>query len=109
LPEESRRTAFLFFPLWLGYILTIDALVLARTGTSILTRSRTDFGLLFVVSAPAWWLFEAFNSRTQNWDYVGGEVFTGWRYAILATLSFSTVMPASSRAKGLPPPCWQRV
>ena len=51
------RTHLLFFPLWLGYVLVVDALVLHRRGTSILSRSRRGFVLLFVLSAPAWWLF----------------------------------------------------
>ena len=88
------RTHLLFFPLWLGYALAVDALVLRRRGTSILTRSRKDFVLLFVYSAPAWWLFEAFNWRTQNWEYLGAESFGGLTYFLLTTLSFSTVMPA---------------
>jgi hypothetical protein len=88
------RTAYLFFPLWLGYILTVDALVLARDGTSLLARSRRDFVLLFAVSAPAWWLFEFINHRTQNWEYIGREHFTSWEYFVLCTISFSTVMPA---------------
>ena len=29
----GMRTAYLFFPLWLGYILVVDALVLTRAGT----------------------------------------------------------------------------
>jgi len=41
------RTAYLFFPLWLGYILVVDALVQVRTGDSIWTRSRRSFVLLF--------------------------------------------------------------
>src|SRR5687768_13491179 len=69
------RTAYLFFPLWLGYVLAVDALVLARSGTSLLARSRRDFALLFVLSAPAWWLFEIINQRTQNWEYLGREHF----------------------------------
>src|SRR5208282_2970355 len=52
----GSRTAYLFFPLWLGYILVVDALVLSRTGTSIWTRSRGEFRLLFVTAVPAWWL-----------------------------------------------------
>jgi len=88
------RTAYLFFPLWLGYVLTVDALVLARTGTSLLTRSRRDFVLLFVLSAPTWWIFEIINSRTQNWEYLGRGHFTGLEYFILCSLSFSTVMLA---------------
>ena len=94
LPDETNRTAYLFFPLWLGYTLTIDALVLARNGTSILARSRRDFVWLFFTSAPAWWLFELINNRTHNWEYLGSETFTGVQYFVLCTVSFSTVMPA---------------
>jgi len=88
------RTHLLFFPLWLGYALLVDALVLRRSGTSILTRSSRDFALLFACSAPAWWLFEAFNERTHNWVYLGADGFGGPAYFLLTTLSFSTVMPA---------------
>lgn len=88
------RTAYLFFPLWLGYILLVDALVLRRTGSSLWTRSRRDFALLFLASAPAWWLFEAINRRTGNWEYLGSSAFTDLEYYLLCTVSFSTVMPA---------------
>jgi hypothetical protein len=88
------RTAYLFFPLWLGYILVVDALVLVRAGTSLWTRSRRDFVLLFVASVPGWWLFELVNERTQNWQYLGAASFTPLEYYALCTLSFSTVMPA---------------
>jgi hypothetical protein len=50
--------------------------------------------LLFLISAPAWWLFELLNWRTQNWLYQGREYFTDLEYIALASLSFSTVMPA---------------
>ncbi len=88
------RTAYLFFPLWLGYILVVDSLVLSRTGTSLWTRSRRDFALLFLASSPVWWIFEVINERTQNWEYLGGNLFTLFEYYSLCTLSFSTVMPA---------------
>jgi len=90
----GMRTAYLFFPLWLGYILVVDALVLTRTGTSLWTRSRRGFILLFVASAPAWWLFEVINRRTGNWEYLGSNAFTDLQYYLLCTVSFSTVMPA---------------
>jgi hypothetical protein len=90
----GMRTAYLFFPLWLGYILVVDALVLTRTGDSLYARSRRHFVLLFVASAPVWWLFEWINSRTANWEYVGSNSFTQFEYYLLCTLSFSTVMPA---------------
>ena len=90
----GMRTAYLFFPLWLGFILVADALVLSRTGTSLWTRSRRDFVLLFAASVPAWWLFEAINRRTGNWEYLGSNSFTELEYYLLCTISFSTVMPA---------------
>lgn len=88
------RTACLFFPLWLGYILVMDALVCRRAGASLWTRSRPGFVLLFILSVPAWWLFEAINDRTGNWEYLGTSAFTPLGYYALCTLSFSTVMPA---------------
>jgi hypothetical protein len=91
---EGLRTHWGFFPMWLGYCLIIDALVQYRTGTSLLTRSWQKYIGLFAVSAPAWWLFEAINIRTQNWIYLGAEYFTRWEYAFWATLNFSTVIPA---------------
>ena len=90
----GNPTAYLFFPLWLGYILLVDALVLYRSGSSLLARSPRDFVLLFVLSAPAWWLFEVINWRTQNWEYQGSAIFSDVEYIVLCSVSFSTVMPA---------------
>lgn len=91
---EGLRTHILFFPLWSGYVLTLDALVLSRTGSSLLSRDPLRFGLCFAVSVPLWWLFEAINLRTQNWIYHGAEDFSPVAYALLASLAFSTVVPA---------------
>lgn len=88
------RTHLLFFPLWLGYSLVVDGLVYRRKGTSLLTRNLRAYVGLFLVSAPVWWLFEALNLRTQNWLYDGRELFSDVTYAVLASLSFSTVIPA---------------
>ena len=60
----------------------------------MLTRSRRAYVGLFLVSAPAWWLFEVLNWRTQNWLYEGRQFFTNLQYAVLASVSFSTVIPA---------------
>ena len=58
-----------FFPIWLGYILFIDALVLMRRGESLFTRTRWRFGQLFLTSSLFWWVFEALNIPVQNWHY----------------------------------------
>lgn len=91
---DGLRTYWAFFPLWLGYGLTMDALVYQRTGTSLIARSRRRYVGLFLISAPAWWLFELLNLRTQNWTYLGAEHFSPAAYAFWTTLSFTTVMPA---------------
>jgi hypothetical protein len=88
------RTHWAFFPLWLGYCLLIDACVVFRKGHSLLSRSPARYVGLFVVSVPGWWLFELLNQRTQNWLYEGRQSFGDLEYALLASLSFSTVMPA---------------
>jgi hypothetical protein len=88
------RTHWGFFPMWLGYCLTVDALVFRRKGHSLLTRNHRAFVSLFFISAPAWWLFEIINWRMQNWYYVGEQNLTGVEYFLFSSLSFSTVMPA---------------
>ncbi len=88
------RSHFLFFPLWTGYSLTLDSLVWMRKGTSLFTRNKKQFVLLFIISSLCWWLFELINIRIQNWMYVGKEQFTELQYALYASLNFSTVIPA---------------
>jgi len=88
------RTHWGFFPLWLGYCLSMDGLVFWRTGTSLFTRSWQKYVGLFLVSAPVWWIFELLNLRTQNWTYLGIVIFTPSQYVFWTTLSFTTVIPA---------------
>lgn len=91
---EGFRTHLAFFPLWLGYILSVDGLVFMRKGSSLLKRSFKGFLLLFVFSVPFWWLFELFNEVLQNWNYLGRDYFTDFEYGLFASLNFSTVLPA---------------
>ena len=83
-----------FFPLWLGYILVIDALVLRRKGTSLLVRNPKAFFGLFVASVPLWWAFEGINYFTQNWQYIGASEYSTLRYFLVASGHFSIVIPA---------------
>ena len=83
------RTQWGFFPLWLGYCLTVDALVVLRRGTSLLSRSLQGYVALFLLSAPGWWLFELLNWRTQNWFYEGAEYFSTLQYFLLCSLGFA--------------------
>ena len=90
----GTRTYWAFFPLWLGYCLAVDGLVVLRTGTSLLTRSARRYAGLFALSAPMWWLFEAINLRTRNWIYLGADQLPPAVYAFWTTICFSTVLPA---------------
>jgi len=91
---DGIRTHWGFFPLWLGYCLIVDALTFFRTGSSLLTRSHHAYVGLFAASVPAWWLFELINERTQNWIYLDDGSIGPIEHALLASLAFSTVIPA---------------
>ena len=91
LEPASRHT---FFPLWLGYILTVDGLTHLRGGTSLLARDPRRFALLFVFSIPLWWLFELANEFLDNWRYRLAVDHPPVSYMLLSSLAFSTVMPA---------------
>ncbi len=88
------RTHWAFFPLWLGYILTVDALVFYRQGNSWFSQAPGSFALLFLLSAPFWWIFEALNARVQYWVYVPVDSFSRLEYYLYCTLNFSVVLPA---------------
>jgi hypothetical protein len=83
-----------FFPLWLGYILTVDGVTYRRTGTSLLTRDGRRFALLFAFSIPLWWVFEFANQFLDNWEYIEPRDDDPVASAAFASLAFSTVMPA---------------
>lgn len=86
--------AFTFSPLWLGYIVVIQALTYRRTGTCLLKDRPLTLLKLFVLSAGFWWFFEYLNRFVQNWYYAGIGNLTPWEYFLFATLPFSTVLPA---------------
>jgi hypothetical protein len=85
---------YTFFPLWFGFILFLDGLNVTRQGSSILSRSWRRFALLFPISSVYWWIFEWLNGYVQNWHYIADQVYTPLTHSLLATLYFSTVLPA---------------
>lgn len=85
---------YAFFPLWLGYILTMDGLLQLRSGTSPIARGGRRVALLFVSSIGLWWVFEALNEVLDNWHYLTPRHYSPLAYALLASLAFSTVTPA---------------
>ena len=83
-----------FTPLWLSYIVVVNALCVWRSSRCLMLDHPRRFGLLFLASAGFWWFFEYLNRFVQNWYYVGVETFGPVRYALFASVSFSTVLPA---------------
>jgi hypothetical protein len=93
-PWFESLQAFTFSPIWLGYILLVNALTYARTGRCMLRDRPAYFLALFPLSAGFWWSFEYLNRFVQNWYYVNAVAFTPWEYFWYATLPFATVLPA---------------
>ena len=89
---DIRR--FSFTPLWLGYIVIVNALTWQRNGYSLLTNRPIYLVKLFFLSAGFWWFFEYLNRFVKNWYYQGIEHYTPVEYFITATFPFATVLPA---------------
>ena len=83
-----------FTPLWIGYIVTVNACTVARTGRCMMIHRLRYFLSLFPLSAAFWWLFEYLNRFVQNWHYVGVGELSSLEYFLRATIPFSTVIPA---------------
>ena len=78
---------------WTGYLLLVDAMVLAVSGTSRLHHEPRTFLLTALLSIPLWLIFEAYNLRLANWTYVGlpsnrAAAWLGYAW------SFATITPA---------------
>jgi hypothetical protein len=96
----------LLIPGWIVLWATTDflnplAFLLLWTGAAVLMWSaHQDYPgvrrhlTLASISVPLWWYFEAINSRTQNWEYLGRDRYDDIEFAILASLAFATVVPA---------------
>jgi hypothetical protein len=90
--ETAQR--FTFFPLWIGFIVTVNALVYRRSRSCLMIQAPKRWAALFGLSALFWWMFEWLNRFVRNWHYLGVEDFDAVSYAVHATLCFSTVLPA---------------
>ena len=86
--------AYTFTPLWVSFIVLVNALTRAMLGRCLLTHQSRLLLWLFPASSLFWWYFEYLNRFVQNWYYQGIESFSPLTYVIHATLAFSTVLPA---------------
>ena len=100
---KLQPLANFYFPIiWLGYILTIDAVNKKLSGKSLISDNFYKFIGIVIISASFWYLFEFSNLFIQNWRYQGVEGLIGDSvnykgYSLLnifGMLSFATVLPA---------------
>jgi hypothetical protein len=92
---------YTFTPLWIGFIVVVNALVWWRTGRCPLQGGAMQVGRLFAASAAFWWMFEYLNRFVRNWHYLGAEGVGPLEYAVHASVCFSTVLPAVSSVREL--------
>jgi len=82
-----------FTPLvWTCYILLADGIVFCLRGNSQLVSGGAEFARCALASIPIWLLFEAYNLRLANWEYVGlpeSSLLRNLGYA----WSFATILP----------------
>ena len=57
---------FTFAPLWVSFVVLVNALTYWRTGTCLLTRRTRYLLALFPASALFWWYFEYLNNDTTT-------------------------------------------
>lgn len=93
-PFFAAWQPYTFLPLWLGFIVTVNALTYARIGSCFMLRAPGRWVALLAVSAACWWVFEWLNRFVHNWHYLNVERFGAAAYAVHASLSFATVLPA---------------
>ncbi|WP_447971670.1 hypothetical protein [Nitrospira sp. M1] len=83
-----------FTPLWLSYIVLINACTMMRTSRCLMVNQSKIFLSLFPISAIFWWVFEYLNRFVQNWYYLPNEEISAFAYVFFGSLSFSIVLPA---------------
>jgi hypothetical protein len=77
---------------WWGYLLLVDALIEARAGRSPFVGRPARFASWVSLSVLFWLVFEAYNLRLRNWEYVGlpDDAVVRWTGYLL---SFATILP----------------
>lgn len=92
--HHVEPVATYFTPIaWSAYILIADAATFAITGRSRLNDAPLSLVRMALLSIPLWLIFEAYNLRLVNWEYVG--VPLPWAAAMLGYgWSFATITPA---------------
>lgn len=92
-PVEYAFTAIM----WTGYILLLDGWIWARGGISYFKDQKREWPMLALLSILIWVMFEVFNFKLRNWDYIGlpdnlmiKEFLYFWAFATIIPALFRT-------------------
>jgi hypothetical protein len=88
------QVMFSYMPVWLGFILLMNALCVKRSGRSPMTDRQWAYLATFPASSLFWWFFEYLNRYVWNWYYVGISELSALQYTLYATICFASVLPA---------------
>lgn len=85
---------YTFTPLWLCYIVIVNAITTYRQGHCLLIRRPSYLLGLFILSSIFWWYYEYLNGFIKNWHYVGVDHLADPEYVFHSTIAYATVLPA---------------
>ena len=95
----SEWQIYTFTPLWIGYVILINAFTYMRSRRSLITHAPVYIVVLLIISAIFWWYFEYLNLFVENWYYTNLKDLTPTEFFWYATLPFATVLPAVMSTK----------
>ena len=93
-PWFAPLQLYSFTPLWLCYIVLVNAITYKRVGGCFLTNQPEYLLGLFILSSLFWWYYEFLNGFIQNWYYVGLEELSTAEYVFHSSIAYATVLPA---------------
>lgn len=95
-PVEVAFTAIM----WTGYILLLDGWIWQRGGVSYFIDMKREWPMMALLSVLIWVMFEAYNFKLKNWNYVGLPDDQMLRN-LLYFWAFATIIPALFRTTDL--------
>lgn len=85
---------YTFTPLWLCYLVIVNAFSVKRRGHCLLTDQPRYLLGLAILSCVFWWYYEYLNGFIRNWYYSGLDALSTPAYVVHASLAYATVLPA---------------
>jgi hypothetical protein len=85
---------YTFTPLWLCYIVIVNAITFKRKGQCLLTTRPAYLLGILILSSLFWWYYEYLNGFIRNWYYVGLDELSTAEYVVHSTIAYAMVLPS---------------